>query len=321
MRLTITLVLTLFLETLFAQQLPLFTQYRENIGLINPAALTPDYVMYDGEQKLSIGLSSRLQWIGDVAGPETHLIRGAYVLANNQSSFGLQIGGQLLQDQFGPTVTTGAIGRFSAFLRSARSGFGGLALGFSFGAINYKIKTSEIALLDEDDPLSADQLNHVFPDVGVGLYYFKELSGGVFDNDIVFAGISMPQLLGANVDQQISNSEFTLERVRHTYFNLGLYKRLNAANWLEISSWIKYVEAAPVNADINLRYQHRRSFWVGLGGSSAGNLHFEAGVFVLGSQLTFGEKLLKIGYGFDYGIGQELQNFGTTHEFNLTFAL
>jgi len=62
-----------------AQQLPLFTQYRENIGIINPAAFNQDFLIY--ENNLSFGASYRRQWVGLESGPQTQTIRGEYLFS------------------------------------------------------------------------------------------------------------------------------------------------------------------------------------------------------------------------------------------------
>jgi len=45
-----------------AQQLPIFTQYRENHGYINPASISSDYMTY--YHNLYFGAPYRLQWAG-----------------------------------------------------------------------------------------------------------------------------------------------------------------------------------------------------------------------------------------------------------------
>ena len=66
-------------EWVAAQQLPLFTQYREQIGIINPAAIQGDYFIY--EHNVSMGGSYRRQWVGLDNAPTTQTIHGQYMYA------------------------------------------------------------------------------------------------------------------------------------------------------------------------------------------------------------------------------------------------
>ena len=59
--------------TLQAQQLPLFSQYREYQGLINPGSVTNDYLTI-GHTK-AVGLSHRRQWKDIPNGISTQLAR------------------------------------------------------------------------------------------------------------------------------------------------------------------------------------------------------------------------------------------------------
>ncbi|MFT5165953.1 MAG: hypothetical protein ACI8P3_001184, partial [Saprospiraceae bacterium] len=53
------IMLVMIGEWVLAQQLPLFTQYREQAGIINPAAVHSDYFIY--EHNVAFGGSYRKQ--------------------------------------------------------------------------------------------------------------------------------------------------------------------------------------------------------------------------------------------------------------------
>ena len=55
-----------------AQQLPLFTQYRENATIINPAAMESDFFAYGNN--VTLGASYRAQWVGLSGAPRTQTI-------------------------------------------------------------------------------------------------------------------------------------------------------------------------------------------------------------------------------------------------------
>ena len=50
-----------------------------------------------------------------------------------------------------------------------------------------------------------------------------------------------------------------------------------------------------MDIDLNLRYEYQHIFWLGIGGSTAGLAHLEAGFFL---EMASGDLLL--GYGYDY---------------------
>ncbi|MDQ3015999.1 MAG: type IX secretion system membrane protein PorP/SprF, partial [Bacteroidota bacterium] len=74
----IRIISVLFLVVVYnemkAQQLPLFTQYREFQGIINPASISHDYLFWEG-YTTSFGISYRNQWSKIKGGPVTSTIR------------------------------------------------------------------------------------------------------------------------------------------------------------------------------------------------------------------------------------------------------
>ena len=64
----------LFCSTLVAQQLPLFAQYRNASGLINPASINAEYFLY--EYDLNFNASYRSQWQQQPETPRTMQVTG-----------------------------------------------------------------------------------------------------------------------------------------------------------------------------------------------------------------------------------------------------
>lgn len=299
----------------FAQHLPLFTQYRENLSIINPGAINHDYMLY--EHSLSFGVSYRTQWTDVENSPETQVLRGDYIFADN-GAVGLIAGGYILNDQTGPTGMTGVYGRVGGILTDDPY-YGGLSLGLSFGLVQYRVNGSEIRLRELNDVLLGNDDSQLFPDVGFGVYYYKLISGGILDDSRVYGGISVPQVFGLDLEFENDAGQYKLGRVQHFYGLLGLYKYFRDDSFIEPSVWIKYVPNAPVNVDFNLRYQFPGSFWLGTGLSTAGNAHLEAG-FLLGENLGF-DNNFRIGYGLDYSFQSFGPTVGSTHEINLSYTI
>ncbi|HFB99474.1 MAG TPA: type IX secretion system membrane protein PorP/SprF [Phaeodactylibacter sp.] len=315
-RLILTIALVLCYQILSAQQIPLFTQYRQNLGILNPAALNSDF--HTSEHHLSFGVSYRTQWVGFDATPVTQTIRGEYLL-DNGGGVGLLFGGYLVNDQTGPTGFTGAYGRFAGILTDDPT-YGGLSIGLSVGVVQYRVRGSELFVRDPGDVLSMEDQSKIFPDVGLGIYYYKTLDGGgALDDDIFYSGLSVPQVFGLNLDFKNENGDFSTQRIQHFYGLLGLYHFFENDGLLEPSVWIKYAPNAPINVDFNLRYQFPGSMWLGTGLSTAGTYHLETG-FAFGENLGW-DSVLKIGYGFDYSFNTFGPDVGNTHEINLSFSL
>lgn len=314
-RFLLIICLNLFFVSLqYAQQLPLFTQYRENAGVINPAAVNYSYLLY--EHNISAGISYRNQWSGLVAAPKTQTFRGE-VMTTDYEPVNLIAGGYLINDQTGPTGFTGFYGRIGGIV-SEDPYYGGLSAGITFGAVQYRVKTKDLILRDAGDITATEDHQKIFPDVGVGIFAYQRILGGALEDDIVYGGISVPQALGLDLEFPDENGSFNTKRVQHIYGQVGFYKFLYDDSFIEPSIWVKYAPEAPVHVDLNLRYQMAFNVWVGAGYSSAGSIHLETGL-VMGDESSYSN--FRIGYGFDHSFTSFGPFVGTTHEINIAYSI
>lgn len=306
------MLLVAFSLGLQAQQLTLFTQYRDNASILNPAAVESDFLAFG--QNISFGASYRAQWVGLQNGPRTQTLRGSY-LHTGGSGVSFMTGGFVMNDQTGPTGYTGLYGRIAGVVSSDPEERG-FVVGLSAGLVNFRIDASEIRLREEGDILGSSDQSDLFPDLGAGIYYYSMVGK---NDDFFYAGVSVPQVFGLDLTFQDDNDEYSTTRVQHYYAMLGFMKFLNSreTSFLEPSVWIKYTEGAPVNADFNLRYYLPVNFWVGAGASTAGNAHVEAGVNLSQDY----DRTFRLGYGFDYSFSSFGPTAGSTHELNLTYSL
>ncbi len=293
---------------LFAQQTPLFTQYRNNYTVINPAMLSPHYLLE--EQNLDFGVSLRTQWTNLDDNPRTQVAQGNFFYANRGVS--ILSGGYILRDRVGPTSTTGVYGKIGGVL-SDDPYWGGISMGISIGVQQFRIDASQLVLRQEGDILGQQDQSAIAPDVGFGFSYYKRFEKGIFADDIAYAGISVPQVLGLNIGFTEGDSDFNIRRQQHVNLIAGYYLFLDDNRFIEPSVWLRYVAGAPVSLDINFRYHVNPSIYFGFGGSLAQTFHFETG-FVIGQQL-------RIGYGFDFPFNTIGPVGRSTHEINLNFAL
>ena len=310
--LAIALLLCTGITSVQAQQLSLFTQYREQNTIVNPAAVSSDFLAFG--HNASFGASYRVQWADFAGAPRTQVLRGEYMTTDFSTN--LLVGGHLINDQTGPTGFTGFYGRLAGVI-SGDPEYNGISLGITAGAVQYGIRTDELVLKDENDITAAGAQGQTHPDVGVGVYAYTYLDSGR-DGGYLYGGVSVPQLLGLDLNFQDANGDFLLKRVRHFYGNIGFMQFLRDDSFLEPSIWVKYVPNAPINVDVNLRYQFAQNLWIGTGVSTAKNAHVEAGLLV-GDNVSYSRNL-KIGYGFDYSFSSFGPFVGATHEVNLAFS-
>lgn len=303
---------------IYAQQLPLFTQYRENATIINPAAMESDFFAYGNN--VTFGASYRAQWVGLSGSPRTQTIRGSFISLGG-AGVNITAGGHLINDVTGPTGFTGIYGRIGGVVGSDPE-YSGLAIGISGGLVQYRIDANKVKIRDVGDPVASQDNSQLFPDVGVGIYFYNTTG----DNNLFYVGASAPQIFGLNVMFTDENGDFSVERLRHYYAQLGYYIFFDNDSFVELSAWGKYVQGAPFNVDFNLRYQLPAALWIGTGmgkgsttiGPSSTNFHIDTGI-VLGEAAGF-DSTIRFGYGFDYSFSSFGPTAGTTHEVNLTYS-
>lgn len=313
------LFITLVINDLTAQQLPIFTQYRENHSLLNPASIPSNFIQSDGNLSRELGLSYRHQWTGLKDAPRTFTARYDHVFAD----YNFALGGTLLNDQTGPTGVNGGLIRYSYHLEVNRDLK--VSIGLAGGAFQYYFRGSEGILRDAGDVIGEGDYNRTQGEVQLGVFFINEFRG----DDKLYGGISVPQLFNFNISS--SNGEAaTIERKPHYYATLGWYKYLDGYSgndlFIEPALWLKYVPNAPLQLDANFRFQLVELFWLGTGYSaslgddfSSNNFHFEAG-FIIGELAGLYDKNIKIGYGFGRGVNNYGPRFGNTHEINLTYS-
>ena len=180
-----------FLNATQAQQIPLFTQYREMQGVINPAAINHGF--FTDHHTGSVGVSFRRQWVDIQGPPTTQILRGEYFAADH-SGVTVLAGGYLMNDQTGPTGFTGLYGRIAGVI-TPDAEYGGLSIGLAVGGVQYRVKTSEVKLHDADDIRASQDRTQFYPDLSIGAFWYQRLDGTA-DEDYVYAGASVPQIMG-----------------------------------------------------------------------------------------------------------------------------
>lgn len=301
-----------------AQQLPLFTQYQEYHSFINPGSISQDYLQQEFNWNSS--LSYRAQWVGLDGAPRSLFAKSEYIL-DTKGAFDLSFGGHLLGYNTDPIRFNGAYGKVSALFTDDPY-YGAFAVGFSFGMLQYMVDVEELTPFHVNDAiLTTGNQQQMTPDIGVGVSYYKQFrESSPLDGDVIYAGLSVPQIIGWNLNFQDEVGDFSIEQVRHIYAVAGYYRYFNESTYLQPSVWIKYAANTPLQIDLLLRYQHFNKFWGGIGFSTSRNFSIEGGTyFNLSNKIQ--SPIVKLGYSFGLPFTTYASAFGSVHEINLAFLL
>ena len=291
-------IFTLFLifcgTSLFAQQLPDFSLYRENAFLYNPAVAGTD-------QASVINLSVRKQWTNIQSSPFTAV--ASYHTGLEEKNIGLGV--SIFNDFIGPTSFTGVSGAFAYNLvlseyRRGVSEYKVLSFGLSASLMQYRINGNQIRLdIPQDEAIFRNKGSQFFPDAAFGIYYKSKT---------LFASASIPQLLNLSVPIEGQNGEQSkFKKMQHYY---AMFEK-NQKYYIEPAINFHYVINAPPQAMISTRFAMQEVFFAGIGWRSLSTMMFEGGVTI--------KKAFSIAYSYDMGAGNVRRDVGQVHEVSLKF--
>lgn len=314
-RFCISLLLLLPILQLQAQQTPLFSVYRDQWAVLNPAALSNNYLLNKRSMSLSGGW--HVQWWNMPQSPRTQTVAWEMVEEEQNSV----IGAHIINDQTGKLGQTGVYARYAYRISMGRRSERSVLIGLCAGAVQYRAKLSEIEF---PDPSSAPVENrqNIKPDFGIGAFYH--------DADRYYIGLSVPQAFGFLSTFENDEAAVSIRRVAHLYAVAGGYFSTpwlgNETSFIEPSVWLKYTPHSALNADLNVRAQVSELVWVGTGANIGFGvqpgvaLHFEAGLF-FGEQVQLFDGQLKAGFAFDLPVTQGLgRTFGGSAEVMVAYA-
>ncbi len=314
---TSVLVLTVLLS--YAQQRPQYTQYMQNMQVINPA-LTGMY------KNLYIKAASRNQWQGLESAPKTNYITVSYplnfdrdLLTAGSADFGIEdVGTKDERDGyyssenhhgFGLMVLddkTGYLSRASANLtyayHIALGSMANLSVGVGAGVGRISLNAEKLRFEDPYEPLIAEG-NTVrwSPDVTAGIYLYMAQ---------FFMGASMQQV----VKQKVAFSDnYESDEVPHFFYTLGYRQWIGQDFSVTPSVMLKSVKPLPLSIDLNLKLAFRNNVWIG--GSYRKKDSFSA---MMGFTVS---KMFDAGYSYDLTRSQLSTVSNGTHEFVIGLKL
>lgn len=320
-----TIVLLIQFQNLSAQQRPHYTQYVLNNYILNPA-------LSGIENYTDLKLSHRHQWAGIDGAPVTtyltiHGALGKKDYRTTATSFEVPgenprgkaywesytapephhgIGLQVVNDKTGP------LNRFSAQATYAYhiglTPRTSLAAGVGAGIANTSLNRSKLNFGNTViDPAvyNSGELNNMKPELSAGLWLYSAE---------YFVGLSAQQV----VPQPLRFSESTVSvdkgrLVPHLFFTTGYRFFLTDDVSALPSVMFKYVQPAPVQVDLNMKFQYRDLLWAGAG------IRMKDGVnAMVGMNIS---NTFHVGYAYDYTTSRLNTVSRGTHEILIGFLI
>lgn len=249
-------VLLLLPNALWAQQMPLFTNY-----VFQPLAYNPAYA--GSKDFFSSHLVYRHQWANLEGAPRTFGLGLHSPLRNNRLGLGLQ----LLQDEIGPTQRTTVDLSYAYRLRFKKSS---LAAGLQVGFKSIRADFRDLQLANAVDGAFFDlQPSWLLPNVGVGIYFLHPQ---------FYVGFGCPSVVEYELNTAPVLDQYSKE-VRHFYFHGGGIIALNrdlkfkpafilrTIGWSEGRAVLNGSAppiVAPTELDLDLSLLLQEVLWVGV---------------------------------------------------------
>ena len=274
-----------------AQQDPMYTQYMYNMSVINPAYAIDDLGM------LKVGGLYRNQWAGMEGAPET-----ANFFAHTGFTERLEAGLSIVHDEIGGIVKENTLYADVAYVLPV-SETSKLSFGVKAGVTFFDADLSQLNTTEAGDP-AMQNISEVFPNFGVGAYWFGEN---------YYLGLSAPNIFTAkHLENETGLARLGEENI-HYFLTGGYVFELNPNFKLKPAFMVRAVEGAPLSADITANVLLYNRFEAGVA------YRFDETVSGLVNFRVTPE--LRIGYAYDYTTGN-LGDFNDgTHEIMVLFDL
>jgi type IX secretion system PorP/SprF family membrane protein len=182
-----------------------------------------------------------------------------------------------------------------------------LSFGAAVSVDQYRLNGNDLQPNTPGDPDLAKSLaTKVFPDASFGVYYKYK--------DLVYAGLSVPQIMGLNIDYQSPNGSAAIKTVQHLNLLAGGKIPWDRDKFsIDPVVGFMWVNGAPPQGVIGARFNILKTFFIGINYRSVDYMVFEAGFNV--KQLVF------FAYSYDLNVSSYRPNVGSTQEVCISFKV
>ena len=279
-----------------AQQDPEYTHYMYNMNIVNPAYATGTQAMLD------LGVLYRSQWAGAIGAPKTFNFFGHTSLSKK-----VEMGLSVISDDIGDGAKKedNFYADFAYVLDVSSSAK--LSLGLKAGFTSFKTNFNGFKFESGDsstDQAFAENINSIFPNVGVGAYYFT---------DRYYLGLSAPNLFSSkHIEESTGINAFGSEKI-HMFFTGGYVFDLSDTFKLKPAFMTRIVPGSAVSLDLSANVLFNEKFELGA------SYRWDDAVSALMSvKVSPG---IRVGYAYDYTTSNFGQFNSGTHEVFVLFNI
>ncbi len=306
-----------------AQQLPQYSQYMQNMVVLNPAAGSL-------QKDVDLNLGFRQQWAGFDGAPKTYYLSGTINLGKkpqataNRYSIPISrrdvfqtetltrypkhvVGGMVAVDEYGLFKKSSIMGSYAYHLPVGEKYY--LALGTSLGWYGLNFGNGQVVLENPTDNTYNDFIargnrSNIF-DINAGAYFYSER---------LFAGYSIYQIAQNEINLGNESSPVNLSQAKlkiHHFATAGY--RFTVLENLDLSPSLlfKVLGAAPLSVDVNLKADLYKKFWFGFSYRNEDAISILAGLCI--------NDWMRFGYAYDFLTSDVNDTSSGSHELVLGF--
>ncbi|MDT8400716.1 MAG: PorP/SprF family type IX secretion system membrane protein [Bacteroidales bacterium] len=282
--------LLITLTGLKAQNYPVYSQYLLDGLVINPA--------YTGTREaLALSLSFRKKSMNFDGAPSMGTFSMHSPLKNDRIALGMMAHYQT----YGVTSKASIFAQYAFHIKTNR---GRWSLGLKAGADMVNNDYYNVTTVDPDPAFTGAVSSYTLPNVGVGVYYSSQL---------FFAGLAVPELFSYR--EKSSNSGYEIYHDYENYYFMGTAGGLftfTRGLKFKPSTLVRYSLNNPLMIDLNGNFIISDFLWLGF----SWRLGEEVLVGIVEFQIN---QQLRLGYAYEYNLGNISTFVGGTHEIALLF--
>jgi len=278
-----------------AQQDPQYTQYMYNMSVVNPAYTTNEPGL------LNFGLLYRSQWQNAIGAPKTFSFFAHGHLGKNVEA-GVSVINDIVGD--GALKENNIYADFAYILKLDGKGRG-ISFGLKGGFTSFETNFRGFQLPEfQDDPAFNENLNSIFPNVGIGAFYFQKN---------FYAGVSVPNMLNSKHLENPNGINRIGAETTHFFLTAGYVYELNPMVKIKPSILSKMVSGVSPTFDFSLNVRYNDTFEAGLS--------YRLNDSVIGMFNIAVAPYLRLGYAYDHTISNLGAFNDGSHEVLVLFDL